>query len=176
METMALKRLFLLRHAKAEQPGETTDFERPLTAYGRETAAHLSQWLQAQDIQLDWVLCSPAARTRQTWTGLRDAVGLGAEVQYVPALYNAPESVLLEHIRHVPQSVRQMLVLAHSPGLEILAVKLTETDSPRYMQAQLHRHFPSGALAMFEFSSATWEGVAFGEGTLVSFVCPEDLV
>ncbi|WP_434742325.1 SixA phosphatase family protein [Micromonospora sp. SH-82] len=67
--------LVLLRHAKAETPGEEIlDVDRPLVARGRAAAVAVGTWLDRYGLRPDVVLCSPALRTRQTWAGVADGL------------------------------------------------------------------------------------------------------
>ncbi len=65
MSTNKTKRLTLIRHAKAvEATTFEDDHERALRGRGRRAAAELGQQLAATPPDL--ILCSTAARTRQT--------------------------------------------------------------------------------------------------------------
>ena len=79
---MTARTLVLLRHAKAETPGEVFDYDRRLAPRGAADAVAAGAWLAAHDLLPDLVLCSPAARTRQTWHG----VAVGLSVGLGPAL------------------------------------------------------------------------------------------
>ncbi|MBM3519099.1 MAG: histidine phosphatase family protein, partial [Alphaproteobacteria bacterium] len=61
-----MKHIFLLRHAKTvrQVAADESDFDRPLTPRGVRACAIMGQFLRDQGIET--VLCSPAARTRET--------------------------------------------------------------------------------------------------------------
>ena len=63
-----MRRLLLLRHAKAErsQPGGR-DHDRVLTQRGRADAKTLGAYLARHRLVPDRALVSTAARTRETW-------------------------------------------------------------------------------------------------------------
>ena len=63
---MPLKKLTLLRHAKAVPalPG-IDDHARPLNGRGRRAAAQVG--IETAGARPDLVLCSSATRTRETW-------------------------------------------------------------------------------------------------------------
>ncbi|MFT9142880.1 SixA phosphatase family protein, partial [Acetobacter orientalis] len=69
------RKLLLLRHAEAA-PAPMGDFSsaadhaRPLTAAGLAAAQRCGLWLRQQGLSPDYVVCSPAVRTRQTLEGL----------------------------------------------------------------------------------------------------------
>lgn len=60
--------LYLVRHAEAEDLGGaiTRDFDRPLTARGREQAAGLARAFTARGLTVDAVAASPLVRAYQT--------------------------------------------------------------------------------------------------------------
>ena len=60
-----MKRLFLLRHAKAA-PAEagTEDFDRTLMLSGMQDAGQMARYLRRSDYRIDLILCSASARTR----------------------------------------------------------------------------------------------------------------
>ena len=63
-----MKRLILLRHAKADwAENGLDDFDRPLSNEGRGEGLLLAPWLIQNDLLPDHALVSPALRTRQTW-------------------------------------------------------------------------------------------------------------
>ncbi|MFI5495377.1 SixA phosphatase family protein [Actinoplanes sp. NPDC051859] len=71
---MTARTLILLRHAKAETPGELLDVERRLTDRGRRDASAAGSWLALQGLLPGLVLCSSATRTRQTWHAVATAL------------------------------------------------------------------------------------------------------
>jgi phosphohistidine phosphatase len=60
-------KLHLIRHAKTEQFSPTgKDFDRQLMERGKKQGIELSQFLKNQDFKNAVILCSSAARTRET--------------------------------------------------------------------------------------------------------------
>mgnify|MGYP003655208627 CR=1 FL=1 len=70
------KRLFLLRHAIAVNELSDGDANRPLAPKGAEDAVALGQHMLKNDYKPDFVLCSPARRTRETLKGLQDHISV----------------------------------------------------------------------------------------------------
>jgi len=62
-----MKRLFLLRHAKAV-PAESgvEDFDRTLMLSGMQDGGAMARYLRKSGYGLDLILCSASARTTQT--------------------------------------------------------------------------------------------------------------
>ena len=68
--------LILMRHAKAVDRLEAEDdFQRGLTARGREDSAAAADVLAGRGIRVDLALVSPAWRTRQTYDQMLPQIG-----------------------------------------------------------------------------------------------------
>src|SRR5699024_3729500 len=65
-----MRRLVLVRHAKAEGSHPRGDHERGLLADGVAAAVDLGRWLARQHLQPDHVTVSTAERARATYAGL----------------------------------------------------------------------------------------------------------
>ena len=63
-----MKRIFLLRHAKAVAKDEASDIDRVLAPHGRDQMGRIAQHLAETRAQADLAIVSPAARTRETWS------------------------------------------------------------------------------------------------------------
>ncbi|MGX6604500.1 SixA phosphatase family protein [Micromonosporaceae bacterium Da 78-11] len=127
---MTARTLVLLRHAKAETPGDEIDFDRNLTVVGEVDADAAGSWLADERLHPDLVFCSPAARTRQTWHGVSVALaqaqeGGGApEVRYEKSLYEGGRTEVFDLLRTVPDTVRTVLVVGHNPTMSEVSVLL----------------------------------------------------
>jgi phosphohistidine phosphatase len=132
---MTVRTLVLLRHAKAETPGELPDFERRLTDRGRSDADAAGSWLADERLRPQLVLCSPARRTRQTWQGV--SVGLtqadpetgSAEVHYEQRLYDGGRTEVIDLLRAVPDAVGTVLVIGHNPTMSDISILLRPYDN-----------------------------------------------
>jgi phosphohistidine phosphatase len=154
-----MKRLFLLRHAKSSWDDEDlADHERPLSARGRRAADAMGRHLRAEGIEPELVLCSSAARTRETLA----RIGLAGQVER--ELYGATASELIARLRAVPPSVESVLVIGHNPGMHDLALALTGEPGDKY---------PTGALATIDLDD--WGTISPGSGRMIDFVRPREL-
>jgi phosphohistidine phosphatase len=127
---MSARTLVLLRHAKAETPGELPDFDRQLTDGGRADADAAGAWLADQRLHPRLVLCSPAVRTRQTWHGVSVALAQanpdngGPEVHYEQGLYSGGRTEVIDLLRAVPDTVRTVLIVGHNPTMSDVSLLL----------------------------------------------------
>jgi len=131
---MTARTLVLLRHAKAETPGELPDFERKLTKVGLADADAAGSWLADERLRPDLVICSTATRTRQTWHGVAVALAQAdpethaPEVHYEQGLYDGARTELVDLLRAVPDGVRTVLVIGHNPTVSDVSVLLRPYD------------------------------------------------
>jgi phosphohistidine phosphatase len=146
-----MDRLILLRHAKAESDAPSgDDFDRPLAPRGRREAKAVGVQLAALGYAPDLALVSPALRTRETWEIAAEALG-EAEVRFDPALYNADAGTIRRIAEAAGVRHGTVVVVAHNPGLQELAVRLLhEGAAPADYLARAHRHFPPGAVVVFD--------------------------
>lgn len=114
-------RLFLLRHAEAANHGtDPRDITRQLTSVGRTQARQVGEFLAGQRIEL--VLCSTAARARQT----AELLALRAPIRFSDRLYNAGSRQLLAELNGVEDRIHTVLVVGHAPGVPALAGNIAD--------------------------------------------------
>jgi phosphohistidine phosphatase len=167
-----MRRLLLLRHAKAErlQPGGH-DPDRVLAARGRGDAKTLGTYLARHAFIPDRVMVSTAARTRKTWTLLAAAMGLAPPVSFEERLYDASPKTILQAIKATGPDAGTLMVIGHNPGLQELAAMLVASGDLEARE-RLGRAFPTSALAVISFAAEDWNGVHPRGGRLEHFVTP----
>ena len=172
-----MKRLFLLRHAKAQPAdGSVEDFDRTLMLSGMQDAGAMARYLSKNDHEIELILCSPAARTVQTAELVLHE--LDCEIEYRDALYLAEAGKIVAAVRGAPAGVSSLMVVGHNPGLEASATLLAREPVRRKERARheaLEEKFPTCALAILDFDIGRWRDLAQGAGKLVDFVRPRDL-
>lgn len=165
-------RLILTRHAKSGWDDPLLDdHSRRLTSRGVGAARAVGSWIAASGYVPDLVLCSSATRTRETSSLILSEVFGDPKVQVLRALYLASPDVMLKTLQ-ASDGASTVLMIAHNPGSALMAAALA-LDPP------LHPHFdkyPTCATTVLEFPHSSWSGVTWGQGRLVDFVVPRDLV
>ena len=165
--------MILLRHAQAidSHPG-ATDIDRKLTALGERQARGVGDFLRAQDIEVDAVVCSSAIRARQTL----DQLALPVEpsrVEVSEDYYNAGADALLQALQALPADCSVALLVGHAPGVPSVALELADSEmSEASALATLEQRFPAAAIARLEFDGA-WAGLA--AAALVDIRFPEEI-
>ena len=158
-----MKRLIVMRHAKATHKPGFDDADRPLTGRGRRDASAAGEWLRGQDLIPDLVLCSSSRRTRETWEQLAAAMaaGPGTEVWSDKRLYLASDDATLDVIGQTPDDIRTLLLVGHNPAAQQIASGLT---------GQGDLEFPTSAIAVIDLGS--WARLVPGAGSAYAFWTP----
>jgi phosphohistidine phosphatase len=161
-----VKCVWLLRHAKSswDDPG-LADHDRPLAPRGRKAAKRMARWASDNDVRPELVLCSSALRATATLALVLHALGR-PETEIEGGLYHATAEDLLERLRAVPESVTEVLLVGHNPGLHELACAL----APPGPEA-----FPTGALAELRLVIDAWPEVRRASAHLGRLVVPRSL-
>jgi phosphohistidine phosphatase len=164
-------RLMLLRHAKSNWPTGMQDAERPLSGRG-EAAAHLMGGYMAHHSLIpERVLCSPARRTRDTWTGVSSPWPTPVDVVFDGRLYGATCQGIMSIVRDQDDAIRTLLVLGHNPGMQEAAEWLIAAGDVEQRE-RLREKFPTAALAVIDFALDKWSSVHERSGRLDRYVTP----
>lgn len=170
-----MKRLCLLRHAKSDWSDPSLDdAARPLNKRGRKAADFMASYIVERGCTPDAVLCSTARRAVATVAPLAEKCP-DLPVHYRDVLYMAMPETLMEQIRATPADVETLLVVAHNPGMGLLAAALAEDDADA-IASEIAEGFPTAALAVFDFDADTWRDLDAGRGRPVFFVRPRQLM
>ncbi len=166
-----MKRLILTRHAKSSWDDPAmADHDRPLNERGKAAAADLGVWLASRGYVPDEVLCSDALRTRKTWSGLAPALPGTPVLHLKPALYHAGPDVMLAVLRHAEADC--VMMIGHNPGIAEFAGRLV-ARAPANSE---FGRYPTGATLVADFAADRWQDVGFGQGTVVDFIVPREVV
>ena len=172
-----MKRLCLLRHAKSDWSDPSSDdYDRPVNARGAKAADFMAHYIAHCPYRPDYVLCSSARRAAQTCAPLATELGDGVPVEYREILYHAMPDVLLAQAQGAPDSAETLLIVAHNPGLVLLAMALSD-DPDDEVSTRVANGVPTGGFIVFEFPEAKhWTDIDEGEGKTVFFGRPRDLM
>lgn len=167
-----MRRLYLLRHAKAEPASaERSDAARALARRGREDAKLVGRTLQEHGLLPDYALVSPVVRTRETWDLISAQWQTVPEIRPDARIYDAPAARLLTLIRTADDATRALMIIGHNPGLHDLVLRLAPRGRPDAIAA-VADNLPTCGLAVIDFADAPWSAVALASGTLAGFLSP----
>ena len=166
----------LLRHAKSDWVDpELGDFERPLAPRGIAAAPVIDQFMHDHDVRPELVLCSTAKRAMETLNLLKHTFGNSPEIVFEDKLYMASARTMMEIATNVTKTCKHVMLVAHNPGLHILALALAEMgQSEPYLK--LIGKYPTATLTVLDFDCDDWSNIVPGQGKLRHFVTPKSLM
>ncbi len=160
-------RLILMRHAKSDWSSmDQPDKARTLNARGQKSARAMGDWLRAHGYVPDLVLCSSAARTRQTL----DLLALSSKVEFADALYLADQEEMLNCLSDATGQC--VLMVGHNPGIAEFAIDLAR-ETPDHPQFY---NYPTCATTVFDIEADNWAELKQGCGTVLDFTVPRDVL
>ncbi len=167
-----MSRLFLLRHAKAQwaEPGQR-DFDRELAPAGEDEARAIGRAMAARDLWPERVVCSTAARARQTLDGVNTVHDLSAVTQYSQDLYATDAPGYLEVVARAGFDGDFMLI-GHNPMLEDVALALVSAGEEGQLAA-LRMGFRTAGLVVIGFDGPLAH-IEKMKGTLEAYLTPDD--
>ena len=166
-----MKMLSIIRHAKAEiASGGQSDFERALTKRGAKDTSVVAPVINRCKDSVDWILSSPAARTRTTAEIVAESLKFKGTIQWEDSAYLADAETWLSLLKKVPPEIQHVALIGHNPGVADLVAGLT-TGAP----ARLNIHFPTAAIANLEMEIFWWNQIRWGCGQLRWLLTPKVL-
>ena len=163
-----VRKLFLIRHADAEESSrEVKDFDRQLMRIGYQHAAHVGNYLANESIHPDLMICSTAARARQTAETIADHIKYDySRIRYQDDLYEASVRIMLGLINQLEDNFKVVVMVAHNPSISFLADYLTQENIGNMM--------PAG-ICTIEFEGLAWKEVSQNTGILKAHLSPDEL-
>ena len=166
IDGMTAMQLVLIRHATAETRSETgADIDRNLSDLGQRQAYRVGRWLKENDLLPSAVICSPAARTRQTWAQIVEATRSGVAIELEPEIYEARVETLMEVLSRAEANVPRVALVGHAPGVPQLAYDLD--DGSGTLRDELARGFAPASVAVVELDVPVSE-IGPGVGRLIA--------
>ena len=168
-----MHQLHLLRHSKSSWDDNADDHQRPLNKRGRESARLIGEGLPKAIGAPDLVLCSSAARTRETAELALAGFAKAPRILYEDELYLASASRLIERLRELDEGVESVMMIGHNPGLHELAVALASPSSPGF-STLANGKFPTGVRCRFVIAT-DWATIDSERHRLVDYVTIKSL-
>jgi phosphohistidine phosphatase len=158
-----MKKLLLVRHAKATHETGFADFERPLKPSGLQDAAIMAGRLKEHSLVPQLLVASPALRTISTANVLSQHLSI-ATAEEILGIYEADQNQLVDIISQLNDADDFVGLVGHNPGIGQVLY---------YLTGKLH-DVPPGAVALIEFNIDTWAAVGNKSGKLVYYDTPSD--
>lgn len=157
-----MKKLLLIRHAKAEQGTSYADFERPLKTRGIDDATMMAGRLKSRGIVPQMVLSSPALRALSTAEVFSHQLATG-EIKTNRAIYEASDAALLNIINDLPDEHELVALVGHNPGISQIL---------QYLSGE-YRDVPTCTIALLKFNIDAWKEISGSSGKLILYEEPK---
>lgn len=160
-----MKRVVIVRHAKAVPYGYDDDFSRDLKSRGKSDAKLVSEELKRKGIIPDTMISSPAKRAIKTARIFAENLGFDRkDIVEVMDIYDGQTtSEFLEMIQQLPEETQTAFFFGHNPGFE-------------YFTNNLLRHFggdmPTCSTVGIDFDVDSWEKVEARTGQKAFHIVP----
>lgn len=162
-----MKRLILLRHAKSSWSDDgLPDSDRPLSGRGERDAPRMGARLRERSIRPALVLSSPALRARSTAKLVARALDFPDDgIRLDARLYLATPVEILAVVAEQAESVAQLAVVGHNPGL----TELTNLLLPDLELANL----PTAGVVVVDCATERWAEIRDAQRRLVYYDYPK---
>jgi len=148
------------------------DRDRALSPVGRKEAALVGRALKDRGVRPDLAIVSAAKRTRETWTGVAEGMGLDSSPPWLEveaALYNADAATLRRHVEAAEDRCGSLFLIAHNPGVHQLAFDLlSDGGASDQLLDRVRTGFAPATAALFLVDAAgrcTYDGIIQPDGT-----------
>ncbi len=168
-----MRRLLLLRHAKAVPSTGRNDYDRALIERGRRDAAGIGAFVSETGMIPDLMIYSSAARAHETAAMVLKAWPRRVEARAEAGLYDATRDAIQQIVRALPDTAPSVMLVGHNPGLADLANALVGSGAKSDL-LRMAGKFPTAGLAALEFDVDRWRDVAPGSALLARFATPDE--
>ncbi len=170
-----MRDLYIMRHAKSSWTAlELDDFDRVLNKRGRANAKAMADWMIGEGYSADLTLCSDARRTRETFEILSGNGFVSSETRFENKLYLATPRTIFTMIKAVKSEVSSLMIIAHNPGLQILATELL-CNIHNVMEVPYAGNLPTAAFVHLRFHIDSFGEIDVHSGTLEHYMTPKQL-
>jgi len=164
-----MKRIFLVRHATAQDRGEgLPDFERSLVKKGEKEAKAVARHLVETYAIPDLMISSFANRAIETAHVFAKAFGYPPQKILLRDTFyeNTATEALAGEISRQPDKYRSLMLFGHDPAFSQLAA---------YLVKGFRETIPKAGVVAADFAIDRWEDMKSGSGKLLEFTCPARL-
>jgi phosphohistidine phosphatase len=152
-----MKRVVIVRHAKAVPYGYDEDYTRDLTDRGVSDAQRIGKELNEMEVSPDSMISSPANRAIQT--ALIFAENLRFNKKQIIEIENIYEglttSEFLDLIKELPETVETAFFFGHNPGFHYFTNNLLE---------HFYDDMPTCSTVAIDFNVDSWKKVEARSG------------
>lgn len=150
------RRLYLIRHAQAEDLGNSRlfrDFDRALTSKGLIQSARMGEWLKNNGHLPSKLISSPAARALKTAEVMAERFKNSTDqIAIQEDLYGGGPKAYLKALNTQENETDAIAIFGHNPDITFFAEYLTRDDILGSME--------KATVICLEVEDLSWEGIS----------------
>lgn len=161
-------RLYILRHVASNHttPGQR-DIDRGISERGIATLDKISSTISYNEYFPKTLYCSPALRTQQTFSGIKDVFAKQPKTLAPEQLYAGITDDYYTLISN-HQKAEPLMIIGHNPMCSDFAYSICSTGAPELLR-KIVMGFSEGSLAVIDFDIDDWSKLGQKIGHVVDF-------
>lgn len=166
-----MKTVFFIRHAKSSwEIFGLDDFDRPLNSRGKKDAPimshRLNSFLSGQNITIDFLLSSPAKRSRETAHFFIELLKIeNNNIRWEHKLYESSSTLILLLLNGLIDRVNTVLLFGHNDEFTV-AVNLLAKEA-------FTDNIPTCGIVGLRFNIETWKEIQEGMAEIIYYDYPK---
>lgn len=160
-----MKNLYIIRHAKSDWPGDTRDFDRPLSMRGHRDAPTMAAFLQSKGVEIQRFVSSPALRALTTCKYFAEVYN-SSNIETVDKLYMASPEDFTDTILQFNDEYNSIALFSHNNGLTYFVNELARESVG---------HVPTCGVAAFQIDTDSWSDFINAKKEFLFFCYPKML-
>lgn len=161
-----MKRLIVVRHAKAEQGGYDHDFKRELTEKGKSDARKIASDLKEWKIQPDFIISSPATRALMTARLFAEELNFPKRniIENKRLYFDFTTQEFIEMLGEISDEFSSVFVFGHNPFIYFIAENLCDN---------FFGDMPTCSTVAIDFNIESWKDVEARKGNFFLHLYPK---
>ena len=162
-----MKKMIFVRHGRAEEPSTMIpDFERSLTAIGKNISEKMAMQLKEKEKIPAVIITSPAFRAYETALVFARVLESDPEKIVIKNnLYNRSNlNTFSEIVEEISDDTDSVILFGHNPSLTEIPDRLSKSGCD---------FLPKSGIVCLSFKTDTWKGIVREKGIIEYFIKPE---
>ncbi len=160
-----MKKIYLIRHAKAETNESVQDIDRTLNGRGKEDAKMMAKRLRKYGVVPDIIYTSTAKRAFKTTKILADFLEYEKKkIVSFDSLYESSTKAYMDLISQIPDTYDSVFLVAHNP---------TITEVGEYLSGAILTSMPTCAIVCISFEVDSFKEISEESGHILFFDYPK---
>jgi phosphohistidine phosphatase len=161
-----MKRLIIVRHAKAEQGGFDHDFDRELSEKGKNDARKIGRDLKEWNILPDYIISSPASRALTTARIFAEELDFQKKkiIENEGLYFDFTVQDFVEMLHKIPDEYQTVFVFGHNPFMMYIAGSMCHN---------FHGDMPTCSTVVIDFNCESWKETEPHKGNFFLHLYPK---